>query len=234
MRFFALIAAAGNGFRFGAGLPKQYAKLHGKPVLQHSMERLASGFVLAMTYVVIAPNDHSFNATLGEQPGVSVLRCGGATRGASIRNALDAMSGVAADDWIVVHDAVRPCIDRTSLLRLQSELAGDSVGGILAIPVDGTLKRVDATTANTVPRVLRTEPRAGLWKAQTPQMFRYGLLHEALSRPGAELFTDEAQAVEGLGAKPRLVQGSETNIKITYPEDLLLAEAILTAEGSSR
>ncbi|MEO8136996.1 MAG: 2-C-methyl-D-erythritol 4-phosphate cytidylyltransferase [Betaproteobacteria bacterium] len=225
MSFHALIAAAGNGFRFGAELPKQYLLLHGKPVLQHAMERLASGFALATTYVVVAPNDHWIDAAIGEQPGIVVLRCGGKTRGASIRNALDAMSNVAGDDWIVVHDAVRPCIDRASLLRLQTELADDDVGGMLAIPVASTLKRADPAA-----RVLRTEPRAGLWKAQTPQMFRFGLLHEALGRPNAEGATDEAQAVEALGAKPRLVQGSTTNIKITYPEDLRLAAAILAAE----
>jgi 2-C-methyl-D-erythritol 4-phosphate cytidylyltransferase len=232
MSFFALIAAAGNGFRFGAGLPKQYALLHGKPVLQYSMERLNAGFALAMTYVVIAPDDHWFNDAIGEQPGITVLRCGGATRGASIRNALDAMSGVTPDDWIVVHDAVRPCIDRASLLRLQSELAGDAVGGMLAVPVAATLKRADAGV-DAAPRVKRTESRDGLWSAQTPQMFRYGLLHEALSHPGAEHLTDEAQAMEGIGAHPRLIQGSRTNIKITYPDDLLLAQAILTAERLS-
>jgi 2-C-methyl-D-erythritol 4-phosphate cytidylyltransferase len=228
MSFHALIAAAGNGFRFGAGLPKQYSLLHGKPVLQHAMERVAAAFPLATTYVVVAHNDHWFDEAIGLQPNVTVLRCGGATRGESIRNALDemaGMSGVAGDDWVVVHDAVRPCVDRASLLRLQAELAGDSVGGLLAIPVASTLKRADGGV-----RVDRTEPRAGLWKAQTPQMFRYGLLHEALDRPGAEQSTDEAHAVEALGVQPRLVHGSRTNIKITYPDDLVLAAAILAAE----
>jgi 2-C-methyl-D-erythritol 4-phosphate cytidylyltransferase len=232
MRFFALIAAAGSGYRFGAELPKQYSLLLGRPVLQHSIERVASGFPLAMTYVVLAPDDQWFDAAIGEQPGVGVLRCGGATRGASIRNALAAIPGVASDDWIVVHDAVRPCVDQASLLRLLGELANDGVGGILAMPVASTLKRADATMDGGPPRILRTEPRAGLWEAQTPQMFRYALLHEALSRPGAEHSTDEAHAVEGLGAKPRLVRGSATNIKITYPEDLRLAAAILAAERS--
>lgn len=234
MKYIALIAAAGNGFRFGAGQPKQYSLLHGRPVLQHSMERIASGLVPAITYVVIAPDDPWFDAAIGEQPGVTVLRCGGATRGASIRNALDAMGDAASDDWVVVHDAVRPCIDRASLVRLQSELADDPVGGLLAIPVASTLKRSNDASDGAAARVVSTEPRAGLWKAQTPQMFRYGLLHEALCRPGAEQLTDEAHAVERLGAKPRLVRGSGTNIKITYPEDLLLAEALLTAERASR
>jgi 2-C-methyl-D-erythritol 4-phosphate cytidylyltransferase len=231
MSFHALIAAAGNGFRFGAGLPKQYSLLQGKPVLRHSMERVAAAFPLATTYVVVAHNDHWFDEAIGHPGGVTVLRCGGATRGESIRNALDAMAGIAGvakDDWVVVHDAVRPCIDRASLLRLQAELEGDPVGGLLAVPVASTLKRADADA-----RIERTEPRAGLWKAQTPQMFRYGLLHEALDRPGAEQSTDEAHAVEAMGARPRLVQGSATNIKITYPEDLRLAAAILAAESAA-
>ena len=225
IRFHALIAAAGIGFRVGTELPKQYCLLHGKPVLQHSIERLASGFPLSMTYVVVAPGDRWIESVIGDQSGVTVLRCGGETRGASIRNALDAMSDVATDDWIIVHDAVRPCIDQASLTRLRSELADDSVGGMLAIRVDDTLKRADPAA-----RVLRTEPRLGLWKAQTPQMFRYGLLHEALRQAGAENATDEGQAVEAFGAMPRLVEGSRSNVKITYPEDLHLAAAILSAE----
>ena len=225
MRFFALIAAAGYGLRFGAELPKQYSPLHGKPVLQHSIDRLASGLPLAMTYVVVAPDDPWFDAAIGEQAGIIVLRCGGATRAASVGNALAAMSGVAADDWIVVHDAARPCIDKASLRRLQDELADDPVGGILALPVAGTVKRADAAN-----RIARTEPRAGLWEAQTPQMFRYGLLRDALARPGALQATDEASAIEWLGAHPRLVQGSATNLKITYPADLRLAAAILDAQ----
>lgn len=224
MTFHVLIAAAGNGFRFGAELPKQYLLLHGKPVLQHSMERLASGFPLAMTYVVVAPDDRWIEPLIGSQPRVRVLRCGGQTRGASIRNALDAMAPVARDDWVIVHDAVRPCIDQESMSRLRTELTGDPVGGMLAIPVDDTLKRADAAT-----RVLCTESGAGLWKAQTPQMFRYGLLHDALGQVDAGKVTDEAQAVEAFGATVRLVLGSHTNIKITYPEDLQLAEAILRA-----
>ena len=227
MRFHALIAAAGNGYRFGAELPKQYSPLSGKPVLQHSIDRLVSGFAFAMAYVVIAPDDPWFDSAIGEQAGVTVLRCGGATRAASVRNALAAMSGVSADDWIVVHDAARPCIDQASLRRLQDELADDPVGGILALPVAGTVKRADAAD-----RIVRTEPRASLWEAQTPQMFRYGLLSEALSRPGAEQATDEACAVEWLGAQPRLIRGSPTNLKITYPADLRLAAAILDAEAA--
>jgi len=230
MKYYAVIPAAGTGSRFGAETPKQYLPLAGKPVMLHSLERLRAALPLAMIYVVVAHDDRMFDAEIGEQPGVTVLRCGGGTRAASVRNGLDAIAQAQSDDWVLVHDAVRPCVDRASLIRLQTELAGDDVGGLLAIPISSTLKRADVVAANGAPRSVRTEARDGLWNAQTPQMFRYALLRKALSRPGAEQATDEAHAVEELGARPRLVQGSGTNIKITFPDDLKLAEAILAAE----
>ena len=153
---------------------------------------------------------------------MTVLRCGGETRAQTVRNALRAISDADGDDWIVVHDAVRPCIDAVSLLRLKDELGDDAIGGLLAVPVVGTLKRADHNG-----RSIRTEPRDGLWRAQTPQMFCYRVLCDALDRPGAEQSTDEAQAIEACGAQPRLIAGSTTNIKITYPDDLKLAAAIL-------
>lgn len=227
---YALIPAAGNGFRFGARMPKQYSLLGGKPVLQHAIERLTSGLTPAMTYVVVAQGDHWFDGAMPAREDVTALRCGGVTRATSIGNALVTLSRIATDDdWIVVHDAVRPCLDRASVLRLQSELADDTVGGLLAVPVTGTLKRSDDSA-----RIVSSLPREGLWRAQTPQMFRYGVLREAFARPGAEHATDEAHAVEALGMKPRLVLGNTTNIKITYPEDLLLAAAILSAEQRNR
>ena len=225
MSYYALLPAAGNGFRFGSGKPKQYSLLHGKPVLQHSLERLASSLPLAMTFVVLAQEDHWFDDAIPAQSGVTVLRCGGESRAATIRNALACLSDIADDDWILVHDAVRPCVAPGSLSRLRNELAADRVGGLLAIPVAGTLKR-----AGDDGRTLHTEARDGLWRAQTPQMFRYGVLREALARPGAEQSPDEADTVTAMGLKPRLVPGTATNIKITYPEDLILAAAILSAE----
>jgi 2-C-methyl-D-erythritol 4-phosphate cytidylyltransferase len=225
MRYHALIPAAGGGARFGADSPKQYSLLEGKPVLLHGIERLAAGLPLHMTYVVLANDDRWFERAIGPQERVIALRCGGKTRAETVRNALDALSDVAGDDWIVVHDAVRPCIDAASLLRLRHELADDDVGGLLAIPVTSTLKRADSDR-----RVVRTESRDRLWQAQTPQMFRYRVLRVALARPGAEQAADEAQAVEALGVRPRLVAGSATNLKITYPEDLSLAAAVLSAE----
>ena len=205
MAYHALIPAAGSGSRFGAELPKQYAMLHGKPVLQHALDRLQAQFPLDRLYVVLAADDELFDAMISVTTIVTALRCGGATRGASVHNALARMTDVDADDWIVVHDAVRPCIDADSSLRLQRELATDDVGGFLALPVADTLKRVDADA-----RVVRTEPREGVWRAQTPQMFRYGVLRRAFALPGKDAWTDEAQAVEALGPKARVIPGTRS------------------------
>jgi 2-C-methyl-D-erythritol 4-phosphate cytidylyltransferase len=195
--------------------------LQGKPLLQHALDRLLAQFPLARLYVVLAPDDELFEAMITVTSNVIVLRCGGRTRGASVHNALSRMAGVD-DDWIVVHDAARPCVDADSSLRLQRELANDDVGGFLALPVTDTLKRVDDDS-----RVVRTEPREGLWRAQTPQMFRFGVLRRAFALPGLDGFTDEAQAVERLGLKPRAVVGNAFNVKVTFPDDLALASAIL-------
>lgn len=221
MAHYALVPAAGSGSRFGGELPKQYLMLHGKPLLQHALDRLQAQFPLAQLYVVLAPDDELFEAMITVTSNVIVLRCGGRTRGASVHNALSRMAGVD-DDWIVVHDAARPCVDADSSLRLQRELANDDVGGFLALPVTDTLKRVDDDS-----RVVRTEPREGLWRAQTPQMFRLGVLRRAFALPGLDGFTDEAQAVERLGLKPRAVVGNAFNVKVTFPDDLALASAIL-------
>jgi 2-C-methyl-D-erythritol 4-phosphate cytidylyltransferase len=221
MAHYALVPAAGSGSRFGGELPKQYLMLQGKPLLQHALDRLLAQFPLARLYVVLAPDDELFEAMITVTSNVIVLRCGGRTRGASVHNALSRMAGVD-DDWIVVHDAARPCVDADSSLRLQRELANDDVGGFLALPVTDTLKRVDDDS-----RVVRTEPREGLWRAQTPQMFRFGVLRRAFALPGLDGFTDEAQAVERLGLKPRAVVGNAFNVKVTFPDDLALASAIL-------
>ena len=229
MRYHALIPAAGGGARFGADSPKQYSLLAGKPVLLHAMERLAASIPLHMTYVVLAADDHWFDRAIGTRERVAVLRCGGETREQTVRNALRELADIADEDWIVVHDAVRPCVDAASLLRLQTELAGDDTGGLLAIPMACSLKRVDGDM-----RIVATEPRDGLWRAQTPQMFRYGVLRSAFARQGIEQMTDEAQVVEAFGRQPKLVVGNSNNLKITYPDDLTLAAAILATEAAGR
>jgi 2-C-methyl-D-erythritol 4-phosphate cytidylyltransferase len=228
VRVFALIPAAGGGTRFGAAQPKQYAMLTGRPVIARTIERLASALELARIVVALSAHDEAFESAAPPRIAVHALRCGGATRAHTVRNALRELApACAADDWVLVHDAVRPCVPVDALRRLIAELAADPVGGLLAIPIADTIKRGDGDAS---PRVIATEPRAGLWQAQTPQMFRYGVLAGAMSRDAALSATDESQAVEATGARPRLVLGSSRNVKVTYASDLALAAAILAAD----
>lgn len=224
--YYALIPAAGGGTRMAAALPKQYLPLAGQPLLCHALDALCATPAIAKVFLVLAPDDgHWRDRYTAAWPGrVRVLRCGGATRAESVANGLDAAAGeIAADDWVLVHDAARACLTRHHIETLIAALADDPVGGLLAVPVADTLKRGPA--GNDEPRVAATVPRDGLWQAQTPQMFRRGLLQRALQR--APAVTDEAGAVEALGLRPRLVPGDMTNLKVTYPIDLQLAEWIL-------
>jgi len=179
-------------------------------------------------FVVLAPEDKTFagndwSAFAGK---IEPLFCGGETRRDSVYNGLiAAMAGVDADDWILVHDAARPCLPAVDLKQLISECENDEIGGILAIPASDTVKKAQKDEGG-VQRIAGTEDRAQLWLAQTPQMFRAGLLAQAL-RQAKGAVTDEASAIEQMGLKPRLVAGSRRNLKVTYPEDLALAEAIL-------
>ncbi|HEY6240178.1 MAG TPA: 2-C-methyl-D-erythritol 4-phosphate cytidylyltransferase [Burkholderiales bacterium] len=221
-RFFGLVPAAGSGSRFGAGL-KQYSPLAGKPMLQHSIERLLSAPEVEVVFVVLAPADTEFRrhdwSAFGER--LAPLYCGGTSRRDSVLNGIvAAASAVDPNDWMLVHDAARPCLGKSELLRLIQEAGGDEVGGILAVPVADTLKRADDRQ-----RIVATEPRDGLWQAQTPQMFRHGMLLRALRE--TEHVTDEASAVEALGYKPKLVEGSTRNLKVTFPADLEIAKRIL-------
>ncbi|MFO1317141.1 MAG: 2-C-methyl-D-erythritol 4-phosphate cytidylyltransferase [Burkholderiales bacterium] len=230
-RTFVLVPAAGGGTRFGGALPKQYAPLAGMPVLARTLERLVAAVAPAATFVAVAVTDLHFERMAGRPPGVVALRCGGATRAATVRAALAAMAGQCdGDDWILVHDAARPCVPRDALARLVEQLRDEPTGGLLAIPVADTLKRSDGDA--DAPRVAATVPRGGLWQAQTPQMFRYGVLRRAFAADAADACTDEAQAVEALGLAPRLVRGSPANLKITFAEDLALAAAILAAQAA--
>ena len=228
-RYFALLPAAGNGIRFGAGKPKQYSTIDGKSLLQHSIDRLSAALPLTRIYVAVSDHDAWFDTAVAKRDDLVALPCGGSTRAETVANALSLFEDVASDDWILVHDAVRPCVDTECLTRLLHEVGDDAVGGLLAVPAAATLKRSDESG-----RSIRTEPREGIWHAQTPQMFRYGVLREALGRAGSANTTDEAQAVEALGLKPRLVTGSRANVKVTYPDDLLLAAAILATQQQRR
>ena len=224
-RRFALIPAAGAGMRFGGGVPKQYLPLAGSSLLRRSIDALNDAVVLEAVFVVLAPDDKFYAERVGTVRGVEALYCGGPTRAESVKNGLAAIGRRAeAEDWVLVHDAARPCVDVTTLNRLLHELEDEPVGGLLAVPLADTLKRAEAGAEL---RAMSTESRDGLWCAQTPQMFRFAILQHAFRNADIARITDEAQAVEALGVRPRLVQGSPSNIKVTYPEDVALAEAIL-------
>jgi len=227
-RHFAIVPAAGSGARFGSGVPKQYLELAGKPLIYHALAALCRCQRIDQVWVVLSPGDEWWGghdwSSLG--PKLHVAFCGGAIRAESVSNGLAAVAGVLADDdWVLVHDAARPCLTQEMLAALCDELADDPVGGILAVPVADTLKRSDAQQ-----RIATTESRDGLWQAQTPQMFRYGVLRKALA--GNFAVTDEASAIEAAGLKPRLVRADATNLKITFPADLRLAELILQGRGT--
>ena len=224
-RHYAIVPAAGSGSRFGSEKPKQYLDLLGRPLIYHTLAALTACPDIERVWVVLAPDDPWWPqydwSGLGAK--LETLRCGGATRAESVTNGLQAAAMVAADDdWILVHDAARPCLSAAMLERLFTELADDPVGGILAVPVADTVKRADAEQ-----RVAATEPRDGLWQAQTPQMFRYGQLQKSLKNEIS--VTDEAGAIEAAGLKPKLVRGDSTNLKVTWPADLALAAMILRA-----
>jgi 2-C-methyl-D-erythritol 4-phosphate cytidylyltransferase len=223
-RYFALLPAAGVGARMGANHPKQYLEIAGRPLLWHAIQVFERHPGIDAVYVVISAADGYWDGHDWRGFGkLRVLRCGGVTRAESVLNGLSAMAGeVAADDWVLVHDAARPCLSHRLLDKLLAEVAEDAVGGILAAPVADTLKREGEGR-----RIQETVSRERLWGAQTPQMFHHGLLKRALDHAGTAV-TDEASAIEALGLAPLLVEGDITNLKVTYPRDLELATWLLS------
>ena len=225
LRCLALVPCAGVGTRAGQGGPKQYSHLGGRSVVAHTLAALADCPGLHATLVVLAPDDTEFEqhapAFRGERAWVA--RCGGATRAASVEAGLTALRerGAADDDWVLVHDAARCLLRPAWVQRLVDACRDDAVGGLLALPLADTLKAADAEG-----RVEATLPRDGKWLAQTPQMFRLGLLQRALREAGPGV-TDEASAVEALGLRPRLVPGELENLKVTWPGDFALAARLL-------
>src|SRR6476661_1777711 len=190
-RYFALIPAAGVGARMGAGSPKQYLKLGGKPMLRHTLDAFLSSDLIAHTFVVVSPDDPYIDI-VAPSHGVTILRCGGASRVESVRNGLAVLaSTLAPTDWVLVHDAARPGLTAELIEKLISATGEHPVGGLLGLPVVDTVKRcIDGEACGTV-------PRSGLWLAQTPQMFRYSLLREALNTAhDPNTITDDASAVE--------------------------------------
>ena len=222
-RYIALIPAAGVGARMAADGPNQYMALAGKPMLRHTIEAFLSSDRIAHTFVVVSPDDGVIDSVIPDG-GVTVLRCGGASRLESVRNGLQALAGqLREDDWVLVHDAARPGLNQELIARLIDGVGDDPAGGLLALPVVDTVKRASAEGVNTV-------SRQGLWLAQTPQMFRYRLLGDALAAAqDASAITDDASAVEAMGFSPKLVEGHPRNLKVTLPSDIRIAEMWLAA-----
>lgn len=222
-RYYALIPAAGVGARMGAAVPKQYMQLAGEPMLRHTLKPFIASELIVGT-VVVASADDGFIDDVAPA-GIRVLRCGGATRMESIRNGLDALADTLGDeDWVLVHDAARPGLTTALIARLIREVGDHPTGGLLALPVVDTVKR------SSGPDDVETVAREGLWLAQTPQMFRFGLLRAALAAahdPSA--VTDDASAIEALGHAPKLVAGHPCNLKVTLPADVRIAEMYLAA-----
>ena len=228
VRRWAVIPAAGRGERMGAAGPKQYRTVCGRTLLEHSLQPFLTHPGIHGIVVVLATDDFAWSTlACARAPQIRTAK-GGAERMLSVMNGLQALElDAAPEDWVLVHDAARPCLRSADLDRLFVELDDDEVGGLLAMPIADTVKRSDAAGS----RIAGTLDRSGLWAAQTPQMFRYGLLRRALThcRERTLAVTDEAAAVEALGFGPRLIAGSAHNIKVTRDEDLRLAAAILQA-----
>ena len=220
--FFGLVPAAGCGARMNAPCPKQYLDIAGHPMIYHAIRGLLASARVHSVFVVLAANDEWWDGFDWQDfaDRLTVLRCGGATRADSVANGLAAMS-VADDDWVLVHDAARPGLTGALVDTLIASVENDPVGGLLAIPVADTLKRAAGY------RVASTQSRDGLWQAQTPQMFRRGLLLHALDGRHHDVLTDEASAIEALGMSPLLVPSRSSNFKVTFAEDLALARAML-------
>jgi 2-C-methyl-D-erythritol 4-phosphate cytidylyltransferase len=225
VRRWAIVPAAGRGDRFGGRLPKQYTPLRGQPMLSWTLRALLAERSISGVVVALAEGDRRWRR-LPESRDPRVRACtGGARREISVAKALVSLEDRAQEaDWVLVHDAARPCLRHEDLTALFQQLGDDPVGGLLATAVSDTLKAQDADG-----RARRTVDREGLWRALTPQMFRYGLLRRALALclERERVVTDEASAIEALGLRPRLVRGHADNIKVTNAEDAALAEAIL-------
>ena len=224
MSIHALIPCAGSGARMPGDVPKQYRIVAGASVLAHTVRAFLRCARVDSVCVVVQPDDAHARLAVGDDPRVRIVPAGGPSRAASVAGGLAWLrdAGADADDWVLVHDAARCCITPDAIARLVETCVDDPVGGLLALALPDTLKRADGAD-----RVESTVPREGLWLAQTPQMFRLDRLRDALRL--APAVTDEASAIEAAGLRPRLVQGSSSNFKVTYADDLEVAAAILGA-----
>ena len=230
-RRWAVIAAGGRSERMGGPAPKQYRSVDGRTLLEHALQPFLTCAGIHGIVVVLAAGDQNWGKLGIAQDARIRTATGGTERMLSVANGLKALERDAApDDWVLVHDAARPCLRGTDLDRLIAALGDDEVGGLLAVPIIDTVKRSDDSGA----RVAATLERSGLWAAQTPQMFRCEPLRRALAHcvDRGIAVPDEAAAIEALGLRPRLIPGSTRNIKVTRDEDLDLAEAILRSGAS--
>ncbi|MBC3906089.1 2-C-methyl-D-erythritol 4-phosphate cytidylyltransferase [Undibacterium umbellatum] len=221
-RYVALIPAAGVGSRMGATTPKQYMSISGKSVLQYTVDAFLTFSKIQHTYVLVSPDDAYVDEYLAKAENLTVLRCGGASRRDTVRNGLSKLAATLGNkDWVLVHDAARPGLTSGLLQHLIDQVADSAVGGLLALPVVDTVKRVENGKVQTI-------PRDGLWLAQTPQMFRYQLLCDALD--AADQVTDEASAIEAAGHAPIMVEGHVRNMKLTLPSDMALIAQYLNSQ----
>lgn len=219
--YWAVVPAAGSGSRMGAEKPKQYLRVLDKTIIEHTLERLLCHEAIAGVCIAVAPEDIYWERVKLDTTKTIIVAEGGAERCHSVINALDALEHVASsDDWVLVHDAARPCVRLQDIDKLLTQLADHPVGGILAVPVHDTIK-----LGGMAGEILKTIDRRHLWQAQTPQMFRLGKLRQVLHQAIQDGFivTDEASAMEYAGLQPKLVEGHADNIKVTRPEDLQLA-----------
>jgi len=226
-KFWAVIPAAGVGKRMQADRPKQYLALHGRTVLEHTLARFLDHPQFSGVVVAVTEGDPYWQELAISHPKLKVA-AGGEERCHSVRNALLLLhSQAAAEDWVLVHDAARPCLRREDLEHLLTVLSDHPVGGLLGLPVADTMKRTGADDT-----VLETVSREHLWRALTPQMFRFAELYAALEAAlrSNQLVTDEASAMELSGKAPKMVEGHGDNIKITRPQDLRLAELYLAEQ----
>jgi 2-C-methyl-D-erythritol 4-phosphate cytidylyltransferase len=227
----ALIPCAGTGSRSGAAHAKQYQNLAGKPMVMHCLDAFKRVAGLAGILVVVAPGNRFFDSVDFKDASVFIAGCGGNTRSESVFNGLNSLKTALQamdDDWVLVHDAARCLITPAQISALIAACWQDEVGGLLALKIPDTLK------SESEGRVNQTIARSGKWLAQTPQMFRLGPLRAALEAAKAAglSITDESSAMEGMGLRPKLVEGSAENFKVTYPQDFALAQSLLLARQS--
>lgn len=221
--YFAIVPAAGVGKRMQADYPKQYLPLFGYTVIEHTLLRLLQADIFTTIVVAISATDsYWFDLKISKHPKI-LTASGGKERADSVLSALKNLENQAKiDDWILVHDAARPCITSTDIHKLIATLKNEATGGILALPSHDTLKQVESCN------IQQTLDRRTVWRALTPQMFRFGILKQALEQTAGNLaITDEASALELIGLSAKIVEGRADNIKITQPEDLLLAQFYL-------